>query len=246
MKKPVQAHGIIPARYASTRFPGKPLADILGKPMFWHVWRRASLCPELASVTLATDDERILKTAGQLGVPALMTPADLDSGTDRVFRAAELLKLPEEAVVINIQGDEPVLDPGALTELIAAFGEATVQAATLAYPVDAETAASPDMVKAVLDEQGDSLYFSRARIPFDREGEGAAYWAHIGIYAFRLTTLRRFTLLPRSGLERVEQLEQLRLLENRIPLRVVKTARGSLGVDRPEDLAKVIQILKSC
>ncbi|MCL1889631.1 MAG: 3-deoxy-manno-octulosonate cytidylyltransferase, partial [Desulfovibrionaceae bacterium] len=133
-----------------------------------------------------------------------------------------------------------------LTELIAAFGEATVQAATLAYPVDAETAASPDMVKAVLDEQGDSLYFSRARIPFDREGEGAAYWAHIGIYAFRLTTLRRFTLLPRSGLERVEQLEQLRLLENRIPLRVVKTARGSLGVDRPEDLAKVIQILKSC
>ncbi|MDR2050656.1 MAG: 3-deoxy-manno-octulosonate cytidylyltransferase [Deltaproteobacteria bacterium] len=248
-------HGIIPARYASTRFPGKPLADILGRPMFWHVWQRALQCPLLASVTLATEDERIRSAAAALGTPVLMTSGDLASGTDRVHEAALLLRLPEDSIVVNIQGDEPALDPAVLTDLAGAFAGEEVRAATLVYPLSAREAASPDRVKAVLASNGDALYFSRALIPHARDGleerdSGKAaearenvYWGHMGIYAFRLPVLRLFTSLPPSPLERTEKLEQLRLLENGIPLRAVKTGRGGLGVDRPEDLRGVLELM---
>ncbi len=239
-----QVHGIIPARYASTRFPGKPLVDILGKPMFWHVWRRASLCPALSSVTLATDDERIASAARALGVPFVMTCSDLPSGTDRVYQAAVLLGLPEESVVINIQGDEPALEPEVLTELANPFADAAVQVATLVHRIDAREAASPDRVKVVLSAGGNALYFSRSPVPYDRENTGASYWGHIGLYAFRLPALRKFTSLPPSSLEQTEKLEQLRLLENDIPIRAVKTTRHSHGVDRPEDLHAVIAMMK--
>jgi 3-deoxy-manno-octulosonate cytidylyltransferase (CMP-KDO synthetase) len=238
-----KAHGIIPARYASSRFPGKPLAEIRGKPMFWHVWSRACLCPELASVTLATDDERILRKAGELGVPALMTSGNLPSGTDRVYEAALRLDLPEEAVLVNIQGDEPALDPVMLTELLSPFADPAVQVSTLVHGLSAEEAASPDQVKAVLAVNGDALYFSRAPIPFDREGAGARQWGHIGIYAFRLPALRLFTSLPPSVLELTEKLEQLRFLEHNIPIRIAQTSRRSLGVDKPEDLRRVLEFM---
>lgn len=237
-------HGIIPARYASTRFPGKPLANIKGKPMFWHVWQRASLCPELASVTLATDDERIAAAARQLCVPCVMTGSDLPSGTDRVHQAAGLLKIPAEAVVINIQGDEPALDPAVLSQLAAAFADQAVQVATLAHSISAAEAISPDRVKVVMAANGDALYFSRAPIPFPRDAEtDPAYWGHIGLYAFRRETLARFTALPPSSLEQREKLEQLRLLENNIPIRVAKTDKHSIGVDNPEDLEYVLNLL---
>ncbi len=263
-------YGIIPARYASSRFPGKPLADIAGMPMFWHVYRRAARCPELREVVLATDDERIAEAAHRLGVPFVMTRPDHASGTDRVYEAACLLRdaegkgLPDDAVVVNIQGDEPALDPRMLSQLVAPFAAgpngpngpdgpdrangadgARVRVTTLAMAIDAAEAASPDRVKVVTAANGDALYFSRAAIPFDRGGgaHGPAYLGHVGLYAFRLEALRAFTQLPPSSLERREKLEQLRLLENGIPIRVVPTTYRTHGVDRPEDIGIIINLL---
>lgn len=240
-------YGIIPARYASTRFPGKPLADIKGKPMFWHVWSRAVRCPLLSSVTLATDDKRIAEAAQKLDVPFVMTDSDLPSGTDRVHQAASIMNIPDEAVVINIQGDEPALDPTVLSDLALAFKDPTVQVATLAHRISAAEAASPDRVKIAMAANGDALYFSRAVIPFPRDAEGgpseAGYWGHIGLYAFRRSALARFTTLPPSSLEQREKLEQLRLLENNITIRVIKTDKHSIGVDHPKDLEYIMNVI---
>jgi len=252
-------YGIIPARYASSRFPGKPLADIAGMPMFWHVYHRAARCPEFARVVLATDDERIAEAARKLDVPFVMTRPDHESGTDRVYEAACQLggdaALPDDAVVVNIQGDEPALDPRMLSQLVAPFaagaGSDQVRVTTLAMAIDAAEAASPDRVKVVTAANGDALYFSRAAIPFARDGgahtgengEGPGYLGHVGLYAFRLEALRAFTQLPPSRLERRERLEQLRLLENGIPIRVVPTTYRTHGVDRPEDIGIIINLL---
>lgn len=242
---PPEAHGIIPARYASTRFPGKPLVMLHGRPMFWHVWSRASQCPHLASLTLATDDERIAGAARALGVPALMTGAHHQSGTDRVREAAGMLGLPPQAVVVNIQGDEPALDPDALTELLGAFADPAVRAATLAHILEPADHNRPDKVKVVLNSLGDALYFSRAPIPFARDGDAAApTLGHVGLYAFTMETLDRFVALPQSPLERTEKLEQLRLLENGIAIRVVLTKRAFPGIDHAEDVARVLPLLE--
>lgn len=232
--------GVIPARFASTRFPGKPLADILGRPMFWHVYQRALGCPLLGRVVLATDDRRIHDAALRLSVPVVMTRADHASGTDRVLEAAQRLGLPEEAVVVNIQGDEPLLAPQMLTQLLEPFADPAVQVTTLAAKIDAAEAARPDRVKVVWTRAGNALYFSRSVIPHDRDGCGEGYWGHIGLYAFRIPALRRFAALGQSELERREKLEQLRLLENDIPIYVVPTLHETLGVDRPEDIETVI------
>ncbi|MES9997398.1 3-deoxy-manno-octulosonate cytidylyltransferase [Desulfovibrio aminophilus] len=239
MKTLPECYGVIPARYGSSRFPGKPLADILGRPMFWHVHRRASLCPELKRVVLATDDERILDAARSLDVSALMTRADHASGTDRVLEAALALGVPDDAVVVNIQGDEPALDPAMLSELVAPFADPDVLVATLARALDPEEAPSPDRVKVVLDRKGNALYFSRAAIPW---GEGG-HLLHVGLYAFRMEALRRFAALEQTPLEIREKLEQLRLLENGIPIRVALTDRAAHAVDRPQDLDIVRNIL---
>ena len=243
MNKPF--YGIIPARFGSTRFPGKPLAPILGKPMFWHVYQRASLCPELEKVVLATDSRRIAAAAESHQVPYVMTRPDHPSGTDRVLEAADHLKLPETAVVINIQGDEPALHPEMLSQLVQPFDTKDVQVATLVSPMDPAQRSDRDQVKVVIDHQGDALYFSRAAIPHAREDGPAAYYRHIGLYAFRMATLRRFVSLGPGRLERTEKLEQLRLLENGIPIRTVVTHHQSLGVDRPEDIEIVTPWLTS-
>jgi 3-deoxy-manno-octulosonate cytidylyltransferase (CMP-KDO synthetase) len=240
MNRPV--HGIIPARYASTRFPGKPLALLRGKPMFWHVWQRASLCPRLSSVTLATDDARIADAAETLAVPCLMTANNHPSGTDRVHEAAVLLGLPAEAIVVNIQGDEPALAPGALADLLDAFADPAVQAATLAYALTPPVE-DPNLVKVVRALSGDALYFSRAAIPHPQGGAPARFLGHIGLYAFTMRTLARFVSLSPSPLERTEKLEQLRLLENALPLRVVLTEHRSHGVDTPEDMEGALALL---
>jgi len=236
---PNRFFGIIPARYGSTRFPGKPLALILGKPMFWHVYQRASQCPELERVVLATDSRRIAAAAEAHRVPCVMTRPDHPSGTDRVLEAADLLELPESAVVINIQGDEPALHPAMLSELVQAFRFPEVQVATLISEMDPSEIEDRDQVKVVIDRHGNALYFSRAAIPHARDDRPAAYFRHIGLYAFRMATLRRFVALGPGRLEQAEKLEQLRLLENGIPIRTVQTRHRSLGVDRPEDIATV-------
>lgn len=240
-------YGFIPARYASTRFPGKPLAAILGKPMFWHVWSRASRCARMRGVYLCTDDERIAAAAADLGVPCLMTRSDHPNGSSRVHEAALFLNVPDDAVVINIQGDEPALNPAMLDALTEPFADGGVAAATLACPITAEEARLPDRVKVVRDCAGNALYFSRAAIPFDRDGVDAnathTHLLHVGIYAYRMATLARYTSLPPSPLEEREKLEQLRLLENGIPMRVALTAHRSHGVDSPEDLERILPLM---
>ncbi len=244
MNVSVSCYGIIPARYASSRFPGKPLADICGRPMFWHVYDRAGQCPSLRRVVLATDDERIRKAARQWNVPCIMTSADHTSGTDRVFEAAQAIGAEPESVIVNIQGDEPMLTPQMLEELIAPFADQAVQVATLATPIAPERALDPNQVKVAVAANGNALYFSRAPIPFDRDGNSTQpFLGHIGMYAFRMQTLARFVVLSQSPLEKREKLEQLRFLENGIAVRVVISDIGSRGVDTPEDLEEVRRLL---
>lgn len=248
MKFPA-CYGFIPARYESTRFPGKPLADILGKPMFWHVWSRASRCGRFAGVYLCTDDERIAGAAKALSVPCIMTGTNHPNGSSRVHEAALALNVPEDAVVVNIQGDEPALAPAMLEALITPFADNAVVAATLACPIGREEALLPDRVKVVCDVFGNALYFSRAAIPFDRDGhapgdaEDDAYLLHVGIYAFRMRTLGAYVRLPASPLEEREKLEQLRFLENGVPMRVAVTRHRSHGVDRPEDIERILPLM---
>lgn len=223
---------VIPARWASTRFPGKPLALIAGTSLIQRVYERA-VCARLASaVYVATDDARIASHVSSFGGGVLQPEGDFQSGTDRIAAAVRLL--PEQfQAVINVQGDEPLIDPLVIDQLIAALSESEM--ATLACPLltDDELAAR-DVVKVVTDLTGHALYFSRAPI-----GSRATALRHIGIYGYRSETLQRFTALPPAPLERAESLEQLRALQNGIRIRVLETAKPHLGVDRPEDVGRV-------
>ena len=236
-------YGIIPARYASSRFPGKPLAEIHGKPMFWHVYNRASQCPELDHVAVATDDQRIYTAAKKLSVPVIMTRDDHPSGTDRVYEAATELKVANNSVVINIQGDEPALVPDMISQLIKPFSNPETQVSTLAHVIDAGAAENPDQVKVVLGKDGRAIYFSRAMVPYPRDGGANEFYGHIGLYAFKMNTLKQFVTLPAGQIEVIEKLEQLRLIENHIPIHVVITQHKSFGVDRPEDIDKVSKLI---
>ena len=240
-----QCYGIIPARYQSSRFPGKPLAEILGKPMFWHVYDRASKCPEIDRIVLATDDSRIFNAAEKLKVPAVMTRPDHPSGTDRILEAAKKLAVTDHQIVVNIQGDEPLLAPEMLSELLIPFQSEETLVTTLARKIDATEAQNPDLVKVVISRSGQALYFSRSSIPYQRSEYHGSPLGHIGLYAFRFETLKRFVAAGPGELEQSEKLEQLRLLENDIPIRVVLTKHKSVGVDRPEDIHTVIQLMQT-
>ncbi len=239
-------YGIIPARYKSHRFPGKPLADILGKPMFYWVYERAISCALLKKVCLATDDQRIFDVAKDLDVPVVMTDPHHPSGSDRIMEAAKILGLEDEAVVVNIQGDEPALDPEMLQKLVEPFADPNIQVTTLARLIDAKQAENTDRVKVVRSEKGFALYFSRAKIPHIRDIDqtDTDYLLHVGLYAYRLSALKTFTALPPSPLEQIEKLEQLRLLEAGISIYVVLTDYQGFGVDRPEDLALITRQLQ--
>lgn len=236
-------YGIIPTRYASSRFDGKPLALILGKPMIQHVYTRVCQCPHLQQVVLANDDERIFYVAESLAIPVLMTSPNHTCGTERVLEAARLLSVPDDGVVINIQGDEPALEPEILTALIAPFRSPEVQVTTLARQISAQEAQDPNQVKVVMGKDNQALYFSRCPIPFAHDVREDGYHGHIGIYAFRMKTLEQFVALKNGALEKKEGLEQLRLLENNFPIHVVITTHKSHAVDRPEDIAIVEQII---
>ncbi len=241
---PADVWGIIPVRYASKRFPGKPLTPILGKAMFRWVYEQACRCPDIDRVLLATDDERIADAARRHAIPCELTRDDHPSGTDRILEAALNAGIPETAVVVNIQGDEPALHPDMLTELIRPFDDPDVQATTLARREPPPAADNPDQVWVVVDRADNALYFSRACIPMDVTGTNAPGRRHIGLYAYRLPTLRAFVHLGPGRLERIERLEQLRLLENGIPIRTVLTRHRSQGVDRPADVDTVTRLLQ--
>ena len=223
---------VIPARWASTRFPGKPLAPIAGVSLIERVYERAVLANLASAVFVATDDERIAAHVRSFGGQVLMPEGDFQSGTDRIAAAVRLLDEQFQAV-INVQGDEPLIDPLVIDQLVSALSAAEM--ATLACPLadDAEFA-SRDVVKVVVDLTGHALYFSRAPI-----GSRTTALRHIGIYGYRTETLQRFTTLPPAPLERAESLEQLRALQNGIRIRVLETTKPHLGVDRPEDVGRV-------
>ncbi len=233
---------IIPARLGATRFPGKPLALLAGKPLIAHVVERARLVRGVGTVAVATDDERIAEVARAAGALALMTgPAR--TGTDRVAEAARQL-VPRPAAVVNVQGDEPLLEPQAVEALLAALAEPEVELATLSRPLAEGEAERSQVVKVVCDLQGDALYFSRAPVPHRRSGGASPLArAHVGVYAFREPFLQAFAALPPGPLEEEEALEQLRALEHGHRIRVVETHFAGSGVDTPEDLARAEALL---
>jgi 3-deoxy-manno-octulosonate cytidylyltransferase (CMP-KDO synthetase) len=211
--------------------------------MFWHVYDRARQCPELSEIVLATDDNRIRSAAEAMEVPVVMTRGDHVSGTDRVLEAATILQVPKEAVVVNIQGDEPTLAPGALTKLIRPLVTPSIQVTTLAKRSDRLACEHPDRVNVVISKSGKGLYFSRSLIPYPGREGAVEYYEHVGLYAFRLETLEEFVALGPSPLEMAEKLEMLRLIENEIPIHVEITDHVSMCVDRPEDIAVAERIL---
>jgi 3-deoxy-manno-octulosonate cytidylyltransferase (CMP-KDO synthetase) len=226
---------IIPARYGATRFPGKPLADLAGKPLICHVVERALRARGVALVAVATDDERIAAAARSCGARAIMT-GEARTGTDRVAEAARRLD-PRPEIVVNLQGDEPLIEPGAIEALLGAMSDPSVKMATLARPLAEGELVRSHVVKVVCAENGDALYFSRAAIPHRRDGGASPLArAHVGIYAFREPFLQEFALLEPGRLEEEEALEQLRALERGHRIRVVETRHGGFGVDTPEDL----------
>ena len=231
------AVAVIPARYASVRFPGKALAMVGGKPLIRHVWERACRLGTVARVLVATDDERIARAVTAFGGTVVMTPSDLPSGTDRVARVAR--DLPA-GIVVNLQGDEPTFDTKAVDDLVRLMAEdASIEMGTLAHPIADETEhRDMNATKVVLDQAGYALYFSRAPIPYRRQLGFAGPLRHIGIYVFRAAFLQRFASLAPTPLERTETLEQLRALEHGVRVRVLLTPHASLGVDTPADLER--------
>lgn len=233
--------GAIPARYGSTRLPGKVLLPIAGKPMIEHVWRRASEAEELERVVVLTDDERVAEAAAGFGAEVEMTPADCASGTDRVAWAARRWRA---AAVVNIQGDEPLIEPAAIAALARHLRDAPDDpVATLAAPAAEGDLDNPEVVKVVVDARGYALYFSRAPIPYPRRADGARARRHVGIYGYQREALLRLAGLEPTPLERGESLEQLRALEHGIAIRVLDVERGWWGVDTIEDLQTVDRFL---
>ena len=239
----MNAVAVIPARYASTRLPGKPLLDICGKPLIQHVWETVSRARGLDEVVVATDDMRIAHAVQAFGGKVCMTSPDCRSGSDRVREVAASLAAD---VYVNVQGDEPLLEASAIERLRDVFTEdASVQVATLCSRISEEQARSPHQVKVVRDHAGNALYFSRAPLPFVRDsGESTEFLGHVGIYAYRADALRGFASLPFSPLERAEKLEQLRFLQAGIPVRVLEVPPMGVGVDTPEDLERVRAVVK--
>jgi 3-deoxy-manno-octulosonate cytidylyltransferase (CMP-KDO synthetase) len=233
-----RAVAVIPARWASVRFPGKALVEVAGKPLIQHVWERARLLTAVDRVLVATDDERIAARVTAFGGAVAMTSASHPSGTDRV---AEAVRGQAIDLVVNLQGDEPTFDPEVVDELVRIMAnDPTIEMGTLAHPVrDPDERDDVNATKVVLDQAGYALYFSRAPIPFRRQAGLVTTLRHIGIYVFRAPFLQRFASLPPTPLERTETLEQLRALEHGVRIRVLVTPHASLGVDTPADVARL-------
>lgn len=235
---------VIPARYASTRLPGKPLKDIAGKPMVVRVYERASQAGLVNETLVATDDERIKTAVEAAGGKAMLTRADHATGTDRLAEVAEAY--PEVDLIVNVQGDEPLIDPGLIDDLAGLFeGEPELAMATVKTEIEDEAEQkNPNNVKVVCDKAGYALYFSRSLMPYPRKG-GCPVYKHIGIYAYRRDFLLHYAKMEPTPLEQAESLEQLRALENGYRIKVVETKAKFVGVDTVEDLERVNEIYRN-
>jgi 3-deoxy-manno-octulosonate cytidylyltransferase (CMP-KDO synthetase) len=248
----VRTLGVIPARYAAQRFPGKPLALIAGKSLVQHVYERAAKAKRLDKVVVATEDTRILEAVETFGGDAMLTSPDCATGTDRV---AEVARAFDSELVLNIQGDEPLMRPEMIDQLVEGMqGDSSCVMGTLARKIESgEVLENPNVVKVVVAQNGNALYFSRRVIPYVRDAEvdGALEWLrlakfykHLGIYAFQREFLLKFVQLPQTELEKTEKLEQLRALESGFAIKVWITPFDSIGVDRPEDVELAEEILR--
>jgi 3-deoxy-manno-octulosonate cytidylyltransferase (CMP-KDO synthetase) len=235
----VKVAGLIPARYASTRLPGKPLQDILGQPMIRRVYESAARSRLLETLIVATDDERIAAAVAAFGGRAVLTSKEHHTGTDRV---AEVVRGLECEIVVNIQGDEPFVHPGMIDEIVEPLlQDSSLHMCTSMHEIrDPQDFGNPNVVKVVVDLAGEALYFSRSLIPYPRRSEGHRVFEHIGLYAYRKDFLLKYAALPQTPLEKLESLEQLRVLEHGYRLRVVETRQPyvPLSVDTPEDLER--------
>jgi len=233
--------GVIPARYGSTRFDGKVLADIMGKPMIQHVWEKAKEARLLEDLIVATDDDRVLKAVEGFGGKAVFTSPGQPTGSDRI---AEVVNPLDVRIILNIQGDEPLIRPKMIDDLARALiDDESIAMATLVKKIDnPEEINNPNVVKVAVDKDGFALYFSRSAIPYKRT-ENAVYYKHIGLYAYTKDFLFTFTNLPPLALESSEALEQLRVLEYGYKIKTVETKFDTIGVDTPEDLEKIRQVL---
>jgi 3-deoxy-manno-octulosonate cytidylyltransferase (CMP-KDO synthetase) len=237
--------GVIPARFSSTRFPGKVLAPIAGKTMLQHVYERASLSTYLTSTIIATDDDRVYAAARSFGARVRMTRTDHLSGTDR---AAEIASAENAALIVNVQGDEPLIDPAAIdAAILPLVHDPEIVMGTLKKRIeDPREITDPNVVKVVTGHNGDAVYFSRCPIPFERErSDSTPYFKHIGLYVYQRDFLLAYSTLAVGPLERAERLEQLRALENGYRIRVVETEYESLGVDTPADLERVSKLFSA-
>jgi len=246
--------GIIPARYKSSRFEGKALANILGKPMVQHVYERAIRAKTLDDIIVATDDKRIFDCVKSFSGKVVMTSADCPTGTERVAEVAAdkdgVLSLKDSDIIANVQGDEPLFEPEMLDQMIQPFfDDPSIQVSTLAQLISSEEDyRNPNVVKVVMDKNGFAMYFSRAPIPGSKTQkwhEGIKSYRHIGLYAYKRSCLLKFVRMSPTPFEQTEGLEQLRFLENGIPIKVVETQYSTIGVDTPLDLQKVVEVLKS-
>ncbi|KIX14158.1 3-deoxy-manno-octulosonate cytidylyltransferase [Dethiosulfatarculus sandiegensis] len=238
-------HVIIPARYGSSRFPGKPLTLIQGKPMIQHVMERAGQAENVETVAVATDDERIKEAVEAFGGRAIMTPAKMRTGSDRVALAAGELGLGPDELVINVQGDQPLLPPALIDQIAAPMQkEPDLDMATPVVVITRpEEIDDPNHVKAVMDQKGNALYFSRQAIPYPRDGGEVTYYKHLGVYIYRKSFLDRFQEFESGRLENIEKLEQLRTLEQGCTIRLVVSTWDSPEVDRPEDAKRVEELM---
>ena len=237
---------VIPARYGATRLPGKPLVQLAGKPMIQRVYERAKLAKTASRVIVATDDDRVLQAVGDFGGEALMTRMDHRTGTERV---AEVAAHVDGDVFVNVQGDEPLLDPAAVdTAVNSLLEEPNADVATVATPIRTPAdIMDPNVVKTVLDFDGNALYFSRAPVPWVRDTASkiqVRHLKHLGLYVFQRAALLEYPTLPQGELERIEQLEQLRWMENGVKIRVAEVEHDAVSVDVPEDVARVEKLLQ--
>jgi len=237
----MKAIAVIPARLASTRLPRKMLRDIGGQPLVGRVYNAVRACSLLADVIIATDSDEIMAVCQKNGWKAQMTSRSHRSGTERVH---EISNSVAADVYLNVQGDEPLTRSEQIVSLLNVMKDSNIQVGTLKTPAAAVDANTPSAVKVVTDAEGKALYFSRATIPFDRDGTSPRYFKHLGFYAYRKSALDRFVGWPESLLERAERLEQLRFLENGVSIYVGETPHDSIGVDTEEDLQRVEDILR--
>lgn len=238
--------GIIPARYQSSRFPGKPLALINGKPMIQWVYEKTAGTAGIFDTYVATDDERIGRCVRQFGGKAVMTSPAHKSGSQRIAECAKLLNLDDGDIVLNIQGDEPLIQETMIRELLSTIQDNRIPMGTLKERITEEKdIRNPNIVKVITDVHGDALYFSRLPIPYNRDGtKGAVYYRHVGVYAYRVSFLKTYVNLPKSHLEDMEGLEQLKALEYGYKIRVKETVCSSVGVDTEEQLKQAEEIMR--